>query len=177
MEAQPAFQRPKRMFVPHSKFSQVEDDILRSAVAFHGIDNWASIAGLVEGKTERQCKERWFNYVNPSLKAGSWTPEEDERLLAKHEQHGNKWMKIARFFPNRTDGMLKNRFWRLQRQAHKQRRIAEKLAHGKASLVTSAVNIDDIDLSVSNWEDSFCFPSLDRSFTFDGHDTCFLDEL
>jgi hypothetical protein len=67
-------------------------------------------------RTARQCKERWINYLSPALNTAAWTPEEDRLLLEKQRDYGSKWAQIAKFFPNRTDGMVKNRFNRLQRR-------------------------------------------------------------
>jgi hypothetical protein len=80
------------------------------------------IAEFVEGKNERQCRERWFNYLSPFLNTEPWTSDPDALLLQKQTEFGNKWVKIARFFPNRTDAMVKNRFGLLQRKAKKMRR-------------------------------------------------------
>jgi hypothetical protein len=68
------------------------------------------------GRSARQCKERWVNYLSPTLNTGEWTPEEDRLLLEKQRAYGTKWAQIAKFFPNRTDGMVKNRFNRIQRR-------------------------------------------------------------
>jgi hypothetical protein len=116
----------KRQFIPHAKFSAIDDEQLRAAVELHDSKDWGQIAELIPGKNERQCRERWFNYLCPSLSTKSWTAEADELLLAKHSQLGNKWVKIARSFPNRTDAMVKNRFAQLQRRESKQQRMQAK---------------------------------------------------
>jgi hypothetical protein len=59
----------------------------------------------------------------PSLHTGEWTLEEDALLIEKQCQLGCKWVKIARFFPNRTDAMIKNRFNLLLRQSQKQGKL------------------------------------------------------
>jgi len=48
--------------------------------------------------------------LNPTVKRGPFTPEEDAQILAAHAVHGNKWAVISRSMPGRTDNQVKNRF-------------------------------------------------------------------
>jgi hypothetical protein len=79
-------------------------------------------------KNARQCKDRWFHYLCPGLNNQSWTAEEDRLLLEKQSELGQKWVAIARFFPHRTDLMIKNRFQQLRRRA---RKVSELFEHGQ----------------------------------------------
>ena len=44
---------------------------------------------------------RWCNQLNPSVKRGPFTEEEDRQILAAHAIHGNKWAVISRSIPGR----------------------------------------------------------------------------
>ena len=103
----------------HSKFTPEEDNRLRALVQEIGMSNWTAIAEQMPGRNVRQCKERWINYLSPSLNTSPWTPDEDALLIAKQNELGSKWVQIARFFDNRTDAMCKNRFNVLRRRERK----------------------------------------------------------
>lgn len=111
-EQQPPSKRP---FVPKNRFSRKDDDMLRRLVKEFGQKNWIAIAEKMEGRTPRQCRERWINYVNPSIKKRSWTKEEDKLLEKKYEELGPKWKIIKTFFQHRSTNMIKNRLGLLER--------------------------------------------------------------
>lgn len=48
-----------------------------------------------------QCRERWFNHLDPDLKKGGWTEDEDSMLVDAQSKWGNAWTKIAKLLPGR----------------------------------------------------------------------------
>lgn len=92
------------------------DDLRLKAVVNHlGTLDWNRVAQEVGGFTGRQCRERWNNYVNPSLIQGSWTPEEDQLLLNSLQQFGSKWDVLDKCLPTRSRNSIKNRHFQLSR--------------------------------------------------------------
>ena len=76
--------------------SLIRSSLLTSTVIFYLIlekvkkKNWKEISYELfkrkedENKifrTSKQCKEHWTCYLNPDLKKGPWTMEEDEKFL------------------------------------------------------------------------------------------------
>ena len=110
---------PIRNFKPHSKFSEEEDERLKEVVSRVGEYDWNLVSKEMPGRNARQCKERWSYYLSPSLNTSPWTQEEDNLLLSKQRELGSKWVKISKFFHNRTDAMVKNRFQVLMRKMKK----------------------------------------------------------
>ena len=92
------------------KFTPEEDKILVSVVEKLGAKKWKLIATFIPGRTARQCRDRYANYLRPNLNFDQWTPEEDSLLLQQYYQHGPKWSKICKLFKGRSSSSLKNRW-------------------------------------------------------------------
>ncbi|XP_042052887.1 transcription factor MYB124-like isoform X1 [Salvia splendens] len=107
-------------------WSQEEDDILREQIRLHGTENWAIIASKFKDKTTRQCRRRWFTYLNSDFKKGGWSPEEDVLLCEAQKIFGNRWTEIAKVVSGRTDNAVKNRFTTLCKKRAKHEALAKE---------------------------------------------------
>lgn len=104
---------------PKVKFSPEEDFRLRAIIMRFGDHDWNLISSLMKDRNPRQCRERWLKYLAPNVRFEPWSPEEDHQLERLVHDFGQKWVKISRFFRNRTDINVKNRWLVLQRQKAK----------------------------------------------------------
>ena len=87
-----------------------EDETIIQFVQENGDKDWAKLALLLKGRTGKQCRERYRNHLDKSVKHTPWTKEEDDLLARLHAEYGNAWTKIAEFIEGRTDNCIKNRW-------------------------------------------------------------------
>jgi pre-mRNA-splicing factor CDC5/CEF1 len=78
-------------------WKNAEDEILKAAVMKYGLNQWARISSLLVRKSAKQCKERWYNWLDPKLKKIEWTKEEEEQLITLVKMFPCQWKTIAPF--------------------------------------------------------------------------------
>ncbi|EGR30453.1 myb-like DNA-binding domain protein [Ichthyophthirius multifiliis] len=80
-----------------------EDELLKQWINQHGSQKWSLCAETIKGRSGKQCRERWFNNLNPDVKRGSWSPEEDDTIFKGYLQNGSSWSVIAKQLQGRTE--------------------------------------------------------------------------
>ncbi|KAG5513862.1 hypothetical protein PMAC_000484 [Pneumocystis sp. 'macacae'] len=76
-------------------WKNVEDEILKAAVSKYGKNQWARISSLLVRKTAKQCKARWYEWLDPGIKKIEWAKEEDEKLLHLAKLMPTQWRTVA----------------------------------------------------------------------------------
>ncbi|KAJ6351187.1 hypothetical protein OIU78_007173 [Salix suchowensis] len=124
-------------------WTQQEDDILRQQISQHGTENWAIIASKFKDKTTRQCRRRWYTYLNSDFKKGGWSPEEDLLLCEAQKIFGNRWTEIAKVVSGRTDNAVKNRFSTLCKKRAKYEALAKENKNTHINLNNKRIILHD----------------------------------
>lgn len=106
-------------------WTETEDKILKKIITCRGAKAWSRISNelntLVHNganiRKATNCRERWLNHLNPELKKGAWSPEEDRFIEEQYKMLGKKWSKIAKKMKGRTENSVKNRcLWLIKKQ-------------------------------------------------------------
>lgn len=109
----------------HGRWSPEEDMRLAEIVPKVGVHSWVEIAGMLTiamnknhgqdlhgpQRSCKQCRQRWTNFLDPSVRHTQWTKEEDEKIMEMVKQFGHKWSDISRQLNGRSELLVKNRWY------------------------------------------------------------------
>ncbi|KAL3434405.1 hypothetical protein BDV09DRAFT_185921 [Aspergillus tetrazonus] len=87
------------MIRPRRNWTAEEDIILKREVRRVQAEgdniSWHEIAAFLPGRTNKDCRKRWYGTAGAKVKKGPWTEAEDARLRKAIERHGTKWAVVA----------------------------------------------------------------------------------
>ncbi|EYU28979.1 hypothetical protein MIMGU_mgv1a020735mg, partial [Erythranthe guttata] len=126
-------------------WTEEEDAQLVLYVNLFGDRRWdfiAKVSGLK--RTGKSCRLRWVNYLHPGLKKVKMTSHEERLVLELHSKWGNRWSRIARKLPGRTDNEIKN-YWRTHmrkkaQQSKKQKKSISPISSSGNSSSSSSIS-------------------------------------
>jgi hypothetical protein len=88
-----------------------EDKLLIEYVKRFGPKKWNDCAEFLKNRTSKQCREHWKNCLDPEIKKGDWTFEEDLILMVFYSKCKGSWSQLIHYFNDRTENSIKNRFF------------------------------------------------------------------
>ena len=88
------------------------EDMLLKAIAMRGMMSWDEVAKYLPGRTGRQCRDRYNNYLSKTVIPKNWTEEEDQIIIEKYRQYGPRWTVISNFLNARSGNNVKNRWYK-----------------------------------------------------------------
>lgn len=121
-------------------WTNIEDEVLKAAVSKYGLNQWARVSSLLARKTPKQCKARWQEWLDPSIKKVEFTKEEDEKLLHLAKLMPTQWRTIAPIV-GRTANQCIERYQKLLDEAEQREASELGMTGGDES---SAPTADDV---------------------------------
>jgi myb proto-oncogene protein len=73
-------------------------------------NRWFLIAKIFHNRSAKQIRDRYINYLDPNVKKGKFSAEEDQQIVEFYQIYGPKWTKIQKYISCRTADAIKNRF-------------------------------------------------------------------
>ncbi|MCJ1275676.1 Pre-mRNA-splicing factor cef1 [Puttea exsequens] len=123
-------------------WTNIEDEVLKVSVSKYGLNQWARVSSLLARKTPKQCKARWVEWLDPSIRKIEWSKEEDEKLLHLAKLMPTQWRTIAPMV-GRTATQCLERYQKLLDEAEAKEKDELSLG-GPTGGETAAPSADDV---------------------------------
>ena len=84
-----------RVYLKGGVWKNSEDEVLKAAVQKYGKQQWARVASLLNRKTAKQAKARWYEWLDPAIRKTEWSRQEEEKLLHLAKLLPAQWRTIG----------------------------------------------------------------------------------
>ncbi|KAL4903518.1 hypothetical protein BDW74DRAFT_179934 [Aspergillus multicolor] len=100
---------------PRRNWTAEEDMVLREEVekaqaASNTTVSWNEIASSLPGRTNKDCRKRFYGAISTKVNKGPWTEDEDDRLRNAVDEYGPKWTAVASVVGSRLPDQCSKRW-------------------------------------------------------------------
>ncbi|KAK0737380.1 hypothetical protein B0T21DRAFT_163275 [Apiosordaria backusii] len=86
-------QKARQVWTPEE--DHILSEAVRAETPAHGPISWHKVAAHLPGRNNKDCRKRWHYSIINTIRKGTWTKDEDQKLKAAVELYGARWSKIA----------------------------------------------------------------------------------
>ena len=122
----PESESPEGHWKKHVWTAAEDAKLLELVQQGQGKVRWSVVGASMEGRSGKQCRERWHNHLSPDVNKSKWSPEEDRAIVEAVNLYGTRWSEIVKMFPGRTDNAIKNRWNSMLRKEERRRKRVEE---------------------------------------------------
>lgn len=73
--------------------------------------DWVKLANNMNTKRRaKECRKRWISSLDPFIKKGKWTKDEDNELVNAFKKHGPNWNKVSSEIKGRNEDQCSKRY-------------------------------------------------------------------
>ncbi len=140
---------------PRIEWTTEQDAYMKLLVKSNGPHNWGVIADMMNSifaekqKNGKQCREHWYNKLDPELVSSLWSPFEEAVLISQHLKHKNSWCSIAEHLRGRNNNAIKNRFYSIFRRVKNRVRSCDLVHSSSLDLVETYYIISVMEESLT----------------------------
>ena len=106
---------------------------------------WSDVARKISGRTDEECRVRYFNYLKPLLNRNvDWTPNEDALLFYLVNSIGNQWDLISKLLTGKSDVAAKQRYNFIMRKMEKTLTLVRASGDREAGEISPILDSQDM---------------------------------
>ncbi|KAG8236579.1 hypothetical protein J437_LFUL015765, partial [Ladona fulva] len=107
------YQRHVNEDLLNHKWTDEEDEMLRRVISKCRVGDtipWSTVTMCMTNRTRTQVYHRWQNSINPDIRKGRFTAEEDCLIMAGVKRFGKDFSRISELLPGRTTAQIYARY-------------------------------------------------------------------